>query len=50
MHVEGGGMEDRFLFCFYLDSIVLESDAQQALPLCERGLEQCVLLIWEPIQ
>lgn len=50
MTVEGGGRKDYFLFCFYLDSIILESDAQQTLPLCEWSLEQCVLFFWELIQ
>lgn len=46
----GGRRKEGLLFvCFYLGSIVLESDEQQALPLREWGLEQCVLFIWELI-
>lgn len=46
MHVEGEGREDYFIFCFHLDSIIVESDAQQTLPSCEWSGVCCSFGSW----
>jgi len=45
LDVEEERRKDYFLFYFHLDSIILKSDAQQTLPLCEWSSEQCVLFV-----